>query len=88
MEQQNVLVRRHLQPVEEFSQRDRWNSLSDQDQELIIETLAPLPNGLPTGDRLAKDFDLLCYKVQLALLKQTPDFVRLRDLNGGQPIYK
>ena len=79
MEPENVLVRRHLQPVEEFGKRDRWNSLSDQDQELIVGTLAPLPNGLPVGDRLAKDFDLLCYKVQLALLKQTPDFVRLRD---------
>lgn len=79
MERENFLVRRYLQQVEEFSNRDRWNQLSEQDAEAIAGALAPLPNGLPTGDRLAKEFDLLCFKLQLAILKKTNDFIRLRD---------
>ncbi len=44
-----------------------------------IETLASLPNGLPAEDPLAKRFDLLCLKIQLAILKKSPDFIQLRD---------
>ena len=79
MEKQNFLVRRHLQQVEEFSQRDRWNTLSEADTEQISEALAPLPNGLPQEDELVKRFDLLCLKLQLSILKRTTDFISLRD---------
>ncbi|MGB3495307.1 MAG: DEAD/DEAH box helicase family protein [Elainellaceae cyanobacterium] len=79
MESENFLVRRHLRQVEEFSKRERWEQLSEDDLDTIADTLAPLPNGLADGDRLAKDFDLLCYKLQLSILKHTSDFVRLRD---------
>lgn len=79
MERENFLVRRHLQKVEEFSNRDRWEQLSEEDTEAIANSFSALPNGLPAGDRLAKEFDLLCFKLQLSLLKRTNDFVRLRD---------
>ena len=79
MEQKNFLVRRHLKQVEEFSQRDRWNELSEADTDSIAESLAHLPNGLPKEDELAKRFDLLCLKLQLSILKGTKDFVNLRD---------
>ena len=79
MEKENFLVRRHLQQVEEFAKRERWEQLSQDDVEAIAESLAPLPNGLPHGDRLAKEFDLLCLKLQLSILKRTDDFVLLRD---------
>lgn len=79
MERENFLVRRHLQTVEEFSNRLRWEQLSEDDVEEIAESLAPLPNALPTENRLTKEFDLLCLKLQLSILKQTNDFVRLRD---------
>lgn len=79
MEQSNFLVRRHLQTVEEFSNRERWEQLDENDVEAISESLASLPNGLPTENRLAKEFDLLCLKLQLSILKRTNDFVRLRD---------
>ena len=78
MERNNFLVRPHLQQVEEFSQRDRWESLSDRDITTISDTLAPLPNGLPRENRLVKEFDLLCLKLQLSILQQSPDFVTLR----------
>lgn len=79
MERENFLVRRHLQKVEEFSNRERWEQISEDDVEAISESLAPLPNGLPTENRLAKEFDLLCLKLQLSILKRSDDFVRLRD---------
>ncbi|NJK58612.1 MAG: DEAD/DEAH box helicase family protein [Pleurocapsa sp. SU_5_0] len=79
MEQKNFLVRRHLQQVEEFSKRDRWNELSESDTEAIADSLAHLPNGLPKEDELAKRFDLLCLKLQLSILKGTKDFISLRD---------
>ncbi|MBD3886257.1 DEAD/DEAH box helicase family protein [Phormidium tenue FACHB-886] len=79
MERENFLVRRHLQQVEEFSNRERWEQIDDEDAETIAHSLASLPNALPTEDRLAKEFDLLCLKLQLSILKPTNDFVRLRD---------
>lgn len=79
MEPENFLVRRHLQQVETFSDRQRWEHLSEEDNEIIADSLANLPNSLPNDDRLAKEFDLLCFKLQLSILKRTNDFVQLRD---------
>ncbi|MGA0200530.1 MAG: type I restriction-modification enzyme R subunit C-terminal domain-containing protein, partial [Prochlorotrichaceae cyanobacterium] len=79
LEQTNFLVRPHWQRVTDFAQRDRWNTLSEADLKIIAEHLAPLPNTLPRENQLAKEFDLLCLKLQLALLKTTADFIPLRD---------
>ncbi|HEY9631712.1 MAG TPA: DEAD/DEAH box helicase family protein [Coleofasciculaceae cyanobacterium] len=79
MERENFLVRRHLQQVEEFSNRERWEHLNPEDAEAVAKSLSSLPNGLPAEDRLAKEFDLLCLKLQLSILKRTNDFIRLRD---------
>jgi len=79
MERENFLVRRHLQQVETFSDRQRWDHLTKEDSEIITDSLANLPNSLPNDDRLAKEFDLLCFKLQLSIVKRTNDFVQLRD---------
>jgi len=79
MERENFLVRRHLQQVEAFSDRQRWEQLSEEDRETVSGSLANLPNSLPNDDRLAKEFDLLCLKLQLSILKRTNDFIQLRD---------
>ncbi len=79
MPRNNFMVRRRLQQVESFSDRDRWNNLSDDDAAIIAESLASLPNGLPNEDPLAKEFDLLCLKLQLAILKTSNSYERLRD---------
>ncbi len=79
MPQDNFLVRKHLRQAEEFAQRERWEQLSEDDRATIAEQLAQLPNGLPSEDALAKRFDLLCLKLQLAILKQGGEFVSLRD---------
>jgi type I restriction enzyme R subunit len=79
MEENNFLVRKHLQQVETFSNREKWNNLTSQDKETIINSLIPLPNSLPPENPRIKNFDLLCLKVQLAVLKNTDDFEKLRD---------
>lgn len=79
MEPTNILVRKHLKTVEEFADRTRWEKLSERDVHTIEEVLAPLPNGLPPEDVLAKQFDLLCLKLQVSLLSGGHGFERLRD---------
>jgi type I restriction enzyme R subunit len=79
MPRDNFIVRRRLQQVEIFSNRDRWNNLTEDDRILIAEDLASLPNGLPAEDTLAKAFDLLCLKLQLALAKTSNRYPGLRD---------
>lgn len=78
MERDNFLIRPHLQRVNEFSQRTRWNQVSNNDIE-VINQLAELPNGLPTENEVAKRFDLLCLKLQLALLDGTGNYTALCD---------
>lgn len=65
----NFLVRRHLAKVTEFSDRQRWNQLTPEDVKIIKQNLAPLPNTLPPENHLVKRFDLLCLKLQIAILK-------------------
>jgi type I restriction enzyme R subunit len=79
MPRDNFLVRRRLPQVQTFSQRDRWNNLSQEDAATIADSLAGLPNGLPNEDPLAKEFDLLCLQLQLAILKTSNSYGRLRD---------
>ncbi|GMV27627.1 MAG: hypothetical protein AMXMBFR58_36580 [Phycisphaerae bacterium] len=79
MEPQNFLVRRHLRTVEEFSERERWDRLTEADAHTIGDVLAPLPNGLPPEDVLAQQFDLLCLKIQISLLSGGHGFEALRD---------
>ncbi|MBP0009368.1 MAG: hypothetical protein J7524_11920 [Roseofilum sp. Belize BBD 4] len=79
MPKDNFLVRPHLEKVEEFSQRSRWNHLTEDDREAIAQSLAGLPDSLPDESHLTKRFDLLCVKLQLAILNPTRDFELLRD---------
>ena len=79
MPRDNFMVRRHLRDVGEFSERDRWNILTAADTDTINRTLANLPNGITDQGALAKEFDLLCLKLQLAILKKSASYERLRD---------
>ena len=79
MPRENFVVRRRLQQVETFSDRDRWNTLNEDDVVTIAGSLASLPNGLTNEAPLAKEFDLLCLKLQLSILKASTSYERLRD---------
>jgi type I restriction enzyme, R subunit len=75
MERDNFVIRPHLQRVNEFSQRARWDKVSNTDIEAINQ-LAELPNGLPDDNPLSKQFDLLILKLQLAVLSPQPPLIR------------
>ncbi|MGB7248728.1 MAG: DEAD/DEAH box helicase family protein [Phormidesmis sp.] len=79
MPRDNFLVRRHLREVETFGDRDRWNTLTPEDTTTIADILAGLPNGITQETALAKEFDLLCLKLQLAILNTSSSFEGLRD---------
>ncbi|GDZ96283.1 type III restriction enzyme res subunit [Planktothrix agardhii CCAP 1459/11A] len=79
MEDNNFLVRRYLETVLTFRKREKWQNLNPEDRQVIVNTLIPLPNTLPVENPRIKNFDLLCLKIQLAILKNSPNFERLRD---------
>lgn len=83
MERDNFLVRPHLQKVEEFSVRSRWSNISQSDIKVINESLAPLPNGLPTENHLIKRFDLLCLKLQIAVLGTREQKSKVKESGGS-----
>lgn len=79
MEPENFIVRRHLETVQAFSQRDRWEKLSPEDEPILENTIAHLPHGLPPEKPETRRFDLLCLQISLSIQKQTPNFGALRD---------
>ncbi len=79
----NFLVRPHLEAVEHFSQPNAWGQLSSDDHVTLSATLAPLPSALAEQegdtDADARRFDLIVYKLQLALLQGHPRFAKLQE---------
>ncbi|GAB3706475.1 DEAD/DEAH box helicase family protein [Mariniluteicoccus flavus] len=76
----NVLVRAHRRQVETWGTRTRWDELSIDDANSVLEHLAGLPSTLLDADEQAKRFDLLVLRRQLAQLDG--DFVtaeRIRE---------
>ncbi|HEY8662577.1 MAG TPA: type I restriction-modification enzyme R subunit C-terminal domain-containing protein, partial [Propionibacteriaceae bacterium] len=61
----NVLVRPHRRAVELFASRESWEALSSEDL-VALQQLAGLPTVLLDDDELAKRFDLLVMRRQLA----------------------
>ena len=66
MNRDNFIVRRHLRVVEEFSSRDKWDSLNDIDYIAIKDRVSHLPTTLPEEDEYARRFDLMILNTQLA----------------------
>ncbi|MCT0205765.1 DEAD/DEAH box helicase family protein [Synechococcus sp. CS-602] len=78
----NFLVRPHLELVERFRLAEAWNRLDADAQELLASTVATLPSAQPQQDgdtdADARRFDLLLYKLQLAVLRSAADLPRLQ----------
>lgn len=47
MNRDNFIVRRHLRAVDEFSNREKWDSLDDMDFITIKDRVSHLPTTLP-----------------------------------------
>ncbi|QKT09474.1 DEAD/DEAH box helicase family protein [Rhodococcus sp. W8901] len=64
----NFIVRAKRRQVEKYADRAEWDSLSEQRVAEIIENLAPLPTTVRDTDELAKRFDLIVLRGQLAVV--------------------
>ncbi len=68
----NFIVRAQRRHVEKFQRPEVWQRLSQEDQHELSEYLCGLPTAVVDNDHEAKRFDLLCLKIQLALLRNEP----------------
>jgi type I restriction enzyme R subunit len=67
-----------LRYVDEFSNRDRWNRLDSSDIHIIEEYLSDLP--VPeTINEMARRFDLMMLKMQIATLLMSPNMRKFEN---------
>jgi len=79
MNPDNFIVRQHRKLVEQFKYKGAWLRLSQHDIINLEKIISGLPTELKDNDEFAKRFDLLILKTQLALLKNSVEFVRLKQ---------
>lgn len=75
----NFVVRPHRRLVESYAKQDAWISLTEEGVAELAREVAGLPSEIDPENEEAKRFDLLVLNLQLALLRQEPGFMRLRD---------
>lgn len=71
LDQSRFEVKKHLEFVLKYSNRENWNSLNQSDILDIQTHLSHLIAYTEDKDEFAKQFDRLIYQLQLALLKQS-----------------
>lgn len=69
LNEENFRVRQHIQYVDKFKNRSRWDSLTAMDVHELKEHISPLIVPL-NDDEFAKRFDLLMYTIELAKLQR------------------
>lgn len=69
MPTENFLVRMHLEAVERYQKPENWKNLGPEDIHTLATELAGLPAALPPEKLESKLFDLLCLRMQLALVE-------------------
>jgi len=74
----NFLVRPHRRYVEKYSSTDAWTNVDGDARHELIDHVAGLPSAVVDDDLAAKQFDLVVYRTQLALLRVDPAFNGLR----------
>lgn len=74
----NFLVRPHRRYVEKFANEASWTRLDADSRQELIEHIAGPPSQVTDDDLAAKQFDLLVYRTELALLRADPSFAGLR----------
>jgi type I restriction enzyme R subunit len=65
----NFIVRAKRRYVEKFLDPGAWTHLGEEDRHELVEHVAGLPTGLVDSDVDAKRFDLLCLRIQIAMLR-------------------
>ncbi len=75
----NFLVRPQRRYVEKFAAAEAWARLDADAKHELIEHLAGLPSSVTDDDLLAKQFDLLVFRAEIALLRVDSGFRNLRN---------
>jgi type I restriction enzyme R subunit len=75
----NFLVRPHRRYVEKYSSGDAWGEVDADARHELIEHVAGLPSAVMDDDLAAKQFDLVVFRTELALLRVDPAFSGLRS---------
>lgn len=70
----NFLVRPHRRFVEKYASAAAWARLDADARAELTEHLAGLPSAVADDDLAAKQFDLLLFRTELALLRVEPAF--------------
>ena len=78
MNENNFLVRPHLELVERFRTPEAWDTITLEDLAALNDRIAKLPDQLDADDEDAKRFDVLMLNAQLGLLRHEP-FERQRQ---------
>jgi type I restriction enzyme, R subunit len=74
----NFLVRPHRRYVEKYSSGEVWGKVDANTRHELIEHVAGLPSAVVDDDLAAKQFDLVVFRAELALLRVDLDFSGLR----------
>ena len=70
MDVDNFIVRKERKHVEDFSKRDKWNTLKAEDFETLSSRVSSLPS-VDNDEELARRFDLLILNLQIAILRNS-----------------
>jgi type I restriction enzyme R subunit len=74
----NFLVRPHRRYVEKYSSEQAWAKVDADSRHELIDHIAGLPSAVVDDDLAAKQFDLVVFRAELALLRVDPAFQGLR----------
>lgn len=74
----NFIVRGKRRAVEKYQSAGAWQDLTDAVREELLDEVAPLPSEVKGEAEEAKRFDLLIFALELALLKGSKNFDRLK----------
>jgi type I restriction enzyme R subunit len=75
----NFLVRPKRRYVEKYAAAEAWTRLDADAQHELTEHVAGLPSAVVDDDLVAKQFDLIVFRAELALLRIDPAFRSLRS---------
>ena len=75
----NFIVRSKRLFVEKYTKPEPWALFSDESFSELAHEIAGLPSELEPEAEEPKRFDLLIYRLQLALMRSEPAFRKLRD---------
>ena len=83
LDHERFIVRKQLRLVNEYTHRSRWENINKGDFVDICHHLANLPSVAENDEEVAKRFDLIILRLQLALLYQSQQQVSLINKIGN-----